>query len=61
MTCQEAIDVINSISEINLEEADCQDQLLIAMATAQFAEQIKPIVVKYANKLPENSTFLVKL
>lgn len=61
MTCQEAIDVINSISEINLEEADCQDQLLLVMATAQFAEQIKPIVVKYANKLPESSTFLFKL
>lgn len=61
MTQREVIEIINSISKINWNEVEFKDQILISMSMTQFAEQVRPLIVKYADKLPESSTFLLKL
>lgn len=61
MTQREVFEIIDSISEINWNEAEFKDQILLSMSVTQFAEQVKPLIVKYADKLPEASTFLFKL
>lgn len=61
MTSQEVIQTINAVSALNPDDTDVQDQLKFFSATLQFAEQIKPLVVKYANKMPKDSNFLLKL
>lgn len=61
MKQQEIIDIMDAVGTLNLAEMEIQDQALYLMSISQFAERMKPIVVKYANKFPENSTFLFKI
>lgn len=61
MTTQELIDIVNNVFKINFDKADMQDQILFMSALHKFAEQVKPLTVKYVDKLPEGSTFLFKL
>lgn len=61
MNQQEIIDIITSVGTLNLAEMEIQDQVLYLMSISQFAERMKPLVIKYADKLPEECKFLFKL
>lgn len=61
MNKQEIIDIMNAVGALNLAEMEIQDQALYLMSISQFAERMKPIALKYTDKLPENSTFLFKI
>lgn len=61
MNQQEISDIIISVGTLNLAEMEVQDQALYLMSIQKFAERMKPLVVKYADKLPEESTFLFKM
>lgn len=61
MTQHETIEIINSIVKIDFSQMDILDQALFLTSLQKFAESMKPLVVKYSDKLPENSTFLLKL
>lgn len=61
MNQQEIIDIMNAVGTLNLAEMEIQDQVLYFMSISQFAERMKPLVVKYSDKLPESSTFLFKM
>lgn len=61
MNQQEIIDIFNAVGTLNLPEMEIQDQALYLMSISQFAERMKPIVLKYTDKLPKNSTFLFKI
>ena len=61
MTTQELNQVLNAMPLLKPDEMEIQDQLKYLSAMNQFAEQIKPLVVKYANKIPKGSNFLLKL
>jgi predicted cation transporter len=40
---------------------EIKDQIKCLAAISMFAESIKPLIVKYIDRLPERSTFLFKL
>lgn len=61
MNQQEIIDILNAVGTFNLAEMEMQDQALYLMSISQFTERMKPLVVKYSDKLPESSTFLFKM
>lgn len=61
MNQQEIIDIMNAVGTLNLAEMELKDQAIYLMSISQFAECMKPLVVKYSDKLPENSTFLFKM
>lgn len=61
MTAGEIETIINAASEIDFTQMDWKDHLIYMAAMSEMAEKIKPLVVKYADKLPENATFLLKL
>lgn len=61
MNQQEIIDILNFVGTFNLSEMEIQDQALYLMSISQFAKRMKPLVVKYSDKLPESSTFLFKM
>lgn len=61
MNLQEVNDIMNAVGNFNLQEMEVQDQALYLMSISQFAERMKPLVVKYADKLPEECKFLLKL
>ena len=61
MNQQEIIDIMNAVGTLNLAEMEIQDQALYLMSISQFAERMKPIVLKYTDKLSGKSTFLFKM
>ena len=61
MTQQEMSDIFLSIEKLKLAEMDVQDQITCITAFSQFAETLKPLVVKYIDKVPTGNTFLFKL
>lgn len=61
MNIKEINDIFLAVSKFNLQEMEIQDQAQFLMSVSQFAEQMKPIVIKYADKLPEECTFLLKI
>lgn len=54
-------EVINSVSNLNIEHMDMADQIKHLSAMNQFAESVKPLVLKYANDMPKGSKFLFKM
>lgn len=61
MTMNEAQEVMEAFSKIDVASMDWKDRLVHMAAISEMAERLKPLVVKYANQLPGNSTFLLKL
>lgn len=61
MTQREMTEVIDSVSKLNTEHMDMADQIKYLSAMNQFAEHVKPLVLKYANNLPGESKFLLKM
>lgn len=61
MTQQEIVDIMSAVGKLNPNEMEIQDQALYLIALSRFAETTKPLVIKYADKLPKNSNFLIKL
>lgn len=61
MGFEEAAEVIKAISVLDFPHMEVQDQAMFMLFTDQFAERIKPLIVKYADKLPEKTTFLFKM
>lgn len=60
-TEREVMDTIESVNGLDFECMDLRDRVKFLDAMCQFAEQIKPIIVKYSNKMTEESTFLLKM
>lgn len=48
-------------SDLKLEFMDEKDKMECISACQQFIERVKPLIVKYADKLPEKTTFLFKM
>lgn len=61
MTSQEISEIMTSASKLDIEHMDMRDQIKFFSAMCQFAEQVKPLVVKYSDKLPKGSKFLFKM
>lgn len=61
MCLEEVNSIIAALSKLNIIQMEISDQLLYISSVSKFAESIKPLIVKYANKLPENSTSFFKL
>lgn len=61
MTQREMTEVIDSVSKLNVECMDVADQIKYLSAMNQFAEHVKPLVLKYVNNLPGESKFLFKI
>lgn len=61
MGTQEAVDIINTIFRMNIGQMEITDQALFLLVTGQYAEKLKPLIAKYADKLPEKTTFLFKM
>lgn len=61
MTQREMTEVINSVSNLNIEYMDVRDQIKYLTAMNQFAESVKPLVLKYVNDMSKNSKFLFKM
>lgn len=61
MQIEELNDIMQAISKLDIAQMEVQDQLLYMTAGLKFAEMVKPLVVKYADKLPQDCKFLMKL
>lgn len=61
MTQQEMIEVIGFVSKLNIEHMDMTDQIKYLSAMNQFAESVKPLVLKYVNDMPRGNKFLFKM
>lgn len=61
MTQREMTEVLNSVSNLNMECMDVRDQIKYLTAMNQFAESVKPLALKYVNDMPKNSKFLFKM
>lgn len=61
MQTEELNDIMQAISKLDIPSMEVQDQLLYLSAGLQFAEAVKPLVIKYADKLPSGTGFLMRL
>lgn len=61
MSQYELQDIMECVSTLDLTSMDLQDQALYMLSICELSENIKPLVVKYSNKLPDSSKFLFKL
>lgn len=61
MTQREMTEVIDSVSKLDIGHMDITDQIKYLSAMNQFAESVKPLVLKYANDMPRGSKFLFKM
>ena len=61
MTHQELNDVMESINKLDISNMEAQDFALYLISLTKFAEAVKPLVIKYADRLPENAKFMLKL
>lgn len=61
MRPEEMNDIMQALPKLDIASMEVQDQLLYLAAGLRFAESIKPLVVKYSNRLPEDVKFLLKL
>lgn len=61
MTQREMTEVIDSVSKLNMEHMDMADQIKYLSALNQFAESVKPLVLKYVNGALKGSKFLFKM
>lgn len=61
MRIGEVSEVFNALSKLDFVSMDITDQMAYILAANQFAERMKPLIVKYAEKLPEKTTFLFKM
>lgn len=61
MRIDEVPEVFDALSKLDLASMDVVDQMAYILAANQFAERTKPLIVKYADKLPEKTTFLFKM
>ena len=61
MTQRETMEAIDSVSKLNIEHMDMADQIKYLSAMNQFAESVKPLVLKYVNDIPKGSKFLFKM
>lgn len=61
MIINEVQEVLVAASKLDVTQMHWTDQLIYMAAMSEMAEKIKPLVVKYADRLPGNETFLLKL
>ena len=61
MNMQEVPEIITAIGQLPMEQMDWKDQMFLIVEMAEFAQKMKPLVLKYADRLPESSTFLFKM
>lgn len=61
MTQREMTEVIDSVSKLDMGHMDMADQIKYLYAMNQFAESVKPLVLKYVNDMPKGSKFLFKM
>jgi hypothetical protein len=61
MSIDEVNNIFKLVGELDMLEMELQDQMKMTLAYCEFAETMKPIVLKYCNELPEKSTYLFKM
>lgn len=61
MTPTEIDNALKALSKLDIAQLDMGDQIIYLAALTEFAEKIKPIVLKYSDRLPNGSTFLLKI
>ena len=61
MTLQEIMDTMESVGKLNLAEMEVKDQAAYIIVASKFAGTLKPLVIKYIDKVPSGNTFLFKL
>lgn len=61
MRIDEINEVIQALPGLDFAQMDITDQMAYILAANQFAERMKPLITKYADKLPEKTTFLFKM
>lgn len=54
-------EVAKALSEIYFTEMTTTDRISYMLAVRCFMENVKPLITKYADKLPEKTTFLFKM
>lgn len=57
----EISEVAKAFSEIYFTEMTTSDRISYMFAVRCFTEKVKPLATKYADKLPEKTTFLFKM
>jgi hypothetical protein len=61
MSIDEVNNIFKLVGELDMSRMEIQDQMRMSLAFCEFAETMKPIVMKYCNDLPEKSTYLFKM
>ena len=61
MNQEELIEIFNLLSEIDFKNISINENILLMSATYEFAEKVKPIVMKYSMENHTKSTFFMKL
>lgn len=61
MSSQNLDEIMKIIPKLDVESMEIQDQALFLINISNFAESMKPLIVKYADKTPKESKFLIKL
>lgn len=61
MSIDEITETLKGLMKLDLSTMDAQDQFFYMMATAQYAEKLRPLVVKYSDQLPKNTSFLFRM
>lgn len=61
MTPTEIDSTLKVLSKLEIKDFDMTDQIIYLAALTEFAEKTKPLVLKYSDRLPSGSTFLLKL
>lgn len=61
MTTQEVFDIGTAASKLNIGTMEVRDQIAYLKAATEFAEKLKPLVIKYLSDTMTESTFLFKM
>lgn len=57
----ELTNICNLFSKINLSELPLEDQFEVAQATVAFAETMKKVIARNADKISDRESFIVRL
>lgn len=61
MKAREVEEILSAASKLNPAHMDVTDNIEFICAVNAFAERVKPLVIKYADRLPEETKFFLKL
>lgn len=61
MTSQEVTDIIANVPKLDFASMEVSDQIIYMTSMMEFAKNMKPLIVKYSDNLPQDSKFLFKM